>query len=70
MNLLWGSTGLNNIKEEKNSDKTKPNQLRQWKIISKIGIQRRWYYMYKEREILFNNPRTNSSKIQELEYLL
>ena len=70
MNLLWGLTGLNNIKEEKNSDKTKPNQLRQWKIISKIGIQRRWYYMYKEREILFNNPRTNSSKIQELEYLL
>ena len=26
--------------------------------------------MYKEREILFNNPRTDWSKIQELEYLL
>ena len=26
--------------------------------------------MYKEREILFNNPRTDLSKIEELEYLL
>ena len=26
--------------------------------------------MYKEREILFNNPRTDWSKIKELEYLL
>ena len=26
--------------------------------------------MCKEREILFNNPRTDWSKIQELEYLL
>ena len=26
--------------------------------------------MYKEREILFNKPRTDLSKIEELEYLL
>ena len=26
--------------------------------------------MYKKREILFNNPRTDWPKIQELEYLL
>ena len=62
-----------NIKElAKYNEEIKPNQLRQWKLYQRStrGIQSRWYYMYKEREILFNNPRTDWSKIQEFEYLL
>ena len=62
-----------NIKElSKYNEEIKPNQLRQWKLYQRStrGIQSRWYYMFKEREILFNNPRTDWSKIQELEYLL
>ena len=62
-----------NIKElSKYNEETKPNQLRQWKLYQRSirGIQSRWHYIYKEREILFNNPRTDWSKIQELEYLL
>ena len=62
-----------NIKElSKYYEETKLNRLRQWKLYQRStrGIQSRWYHMYKEREILFNNPRTDWSKIQELEYLL
>ena len=86
MNLVRGSTSINNIKEVKliqldkkkeqlaeeqiekvnelienikeweanikelsiYNEETKPNQIRQWQIISKSsrGIQSRWYYMY------------------------
>ena len=59
---------IENINELESNIKELPNQIRQWKIYQRStrGIQRRWYYMHKEGEILFNNPGIDWSKIQEL----